>query len=226
MCGVRLAHPEARYFLEAVLHFPMARYCENCTVRSLCQHRFSLPSLLQPAHWRQTRTIPVAAAPFAQHSFWFETLHCSHSTWTAEKAECSLTTSHLPKAIVSAFVFNCSILNSWLLLHFFDYETGLCSMCFVIDGAVPISNPFSKQQLENTFQVPLTKNSWCIFKDFGLGWEKGREYQKGWASLTALLPKHTVISMIDGVLGQTLEGFWTHCSGVVWVSEGHSGRCD
>lgn len=75
MCGVRLAHPEVRYFLEAVLHFPMASYCENAIVRALCQHCFSLPSLLQPAHWRWIRTIPAGAAPFTQHCFWFEIFH-------------------------------------------------------------------------------------------------------------------------------------------------------
>ena len=39
----------ARYFLEAGFHFPMASYCENAMVGSLCQHCFSLPSLLAPA---------------------------------------------------------------------------------------------------------------------------------------------------------------------------------
>lgn len=42
-----------RYFLEAGFHFPMASYCENAMVGSLCQHCFSLPTSLQPAHGRQ-----------------------------------------------------------------------------------------------------------------------------------------------------------------------------
>lgn len=61
----------ARYFLDAVFHFPMASYCENAMVGSLCQHCFPFPSSPQPAHGRQTRTIPAWAAPFAQCCLWF-----------------------------------------------------------------------------------------------------------------------------------------------------------
>lgn len=39
----------ARYFLEAVFHFPMASYCENAMIGSLYQHCFSLSSSLHPA---------------------------------------------------------------------------------------------------------------------------------------------------------------------------------
>lgn len=61
----------ARYFLDAVFHFPMASYCENAMAGSLCQHGFPFPSSPQPAHGRQTRTIPAWAAPFAQCCLWF-----------------------------------------------------------------------------------------------------------------------------------------------------------
>lgn len=111
----------ARYFLEAGFHFPMASYCENAMVGSLCQHCFSLPSLLQPARWRQTRTIPAGAAPFAQCCLWFGTFHY-HPTPCGLLAKQDVQWQHLPKAIVSAFVFNCSVLNSWPFFLFFDYE--------------------------------------------------------------------------------------------------------
>lgn len=130
-----------RYFLEAVFHFPMASYCENAMVGSLCQHCCSLPALLQAGQDYPSQSSTLCSAL----SLIWDLSLLSHFMWTAScKVRCLVTTAHLPKAFVSAFGFNCSRVfwfgGFWFCFCFFLFslivrETEICSMCFTSDGA-------------------------------------------------------------------------------------------